>query len=53
VHELGNDDGGEKVTFVTQTMVIFCEHEEISSEKIGLDVSATKVTLSWNKVISV
>jgi hypothetical protein len=31
VRELGYDDRGEKVTSVTQTMVIFCEHEEISS----------------------
>jgi hypothetical protein len=52
VRELGNDDGGEKVTSVTKRMVIFCEHE-IPSEKTGMDVSATKVTLSWNKVISV
>jgi hypothetical protein len=52
VRELGNDDGGEKVTSVTQRTMIFCEHE-IPSEKTGMDVSATKVTLSWNKVISV
>jgi hypothetical protein len=50
-HELANDDGEEKVTFVTQTMVIFCE-EEISSVKMGMDTLAMKVTLSLNKVIS-
>jgi len=50
-HELANDDGEEKVTFVTQTMVIFCE-EEISVVKMGMDTLAMKVNLSLNKVIS-
>jgi len=50
-HELANDDGVEKVTFVTQTMVIFCE-EEISGVKMGMDTLAMKVNLSLNKVIS-
>ena len=50
-HELANDDGEEKVTFVTQTMVIFCE-EEISGVKMGMDTLAMKVNLSLNKVIS-
>ena len=50
-HELANDDGEEKVTFVTQTMVIFCE-EEISGVKMGMDTLAIKVNLSLNKVIS-
>jgi hypothetical protein len=51
VHELVNDDGEEKVTFETQTMVIFCE-EEISSVKVEMGTLTVKVTLSLNKVIS-
>lgn len=50
-HELVNDDGEEKVTFVIQMMVIFCE-EEISCVKVGTDTLTAKVTLSLNKVIS-
>jgi hypothetical protein len=51
VHELVNDDGEEKVTFETQTMVISCE-EEISSVKVEMGTLTVKVTLSLNKVIS-
>lgn len=50
-HELVNDDGEEKVTFVTQMTVIFCE-EETSDVKMGMDTSVLKVILSLNKEIS-
>jgi hypothetical protein len=51
VHELVNDDGEEKVTFLAQMMVIFCD-EETSGVKMGMGILTRKVTLSLSKVIS-